>query len=260
MNAIPSLWRLGLVLTALATPLAAKDWSENLELKLRMGMNAGSLVTDLSDNKTFGMAIGTAFDLSDTQAITVELGFDYLPGRGKDILPASGTPVFYNQNGTVISSYNGNPLFLQVSDSNGSADSRRRSAQGISLRGGYRQAIPSVPGLSWQAGLSLDRYKSTNEFVGNIVPVYKDGDEVSNISDNSYEGWAYSRQRAVLSPGAYAGVAYQFQDEYKVEFNVRNVGVGIMNHTPLAYTGRTASFDTSTSRGFLFELSMAVKF
>jgi len=41
---------------------------------------------------------------------------------------------------------------------------------------------------------------------------------------------------------------------------VRNVGTGVMDFSPLAYTGRPEAFSNRTSRGFVFELSLNVKF
>lgn len=247
------------VACAVACAASASAGEPNFDIKIRGGLT--TMQKDIHDNKAFGVAFGAVFPLWKGAGIAVDLGYDYLPSRGWDGLPAANAPIYYNQSGTVISAGpNGNPLFVQAARTNGSADSRKTGLEGFSIRGGYIAEIPALPGLSWQAGLSLDRYKSSNQFVGNAVPVYMNGTTVTNLGGNAYEGWAISHQRSALNLGVYGGLVYQVHENHKLEFNVRNIGFGTQEYHPLAYTGKAAELADKNGRGFVFEVGLTVKF
>lgn len=258
MRSSTALTRLALLgAMALAGARLSAD-GPDLDLKVRAGLN--TMQKDLHDNKAFGLAVSATFPLWKDAGLMVDFGYDYLPGRAWDALPDPKAPIWYNQGGTILTTGpNGSPLFLQAAQSNGSADSRKTGFEGFSVRGSYLAPIPAVSGLSWHAGLSLDRYKSSNQFVGNAVPVYKDGSSVKNLGSNAYEGWALSRKRAALQLGLHAGVVYQVQENHKLEFNIRNIGYGLQDFQPLAYTGRAAQLSDKNGRGFVFEVGLTVK-
>jgi len=246
-------------------PLMAQLSIPEVELKLRVGKIAGDLSQDLHDGKLFGLGLGAAFAFSNGAAITADLGYDYLPGTGFDALPDRNSPIYYTQKGVVSSNFtdlNGvaHRLFVQPAQSYGSFDSRKRSIEGFSLRVGYKAPIPVMEDFSWQAGLSLERYKAKSELTGNIVPNYLDAQgKVQNLGVNEYEGWAYSRERVSTNLGAYAGVAYQMQPDFKLEFNVRSIGYRYLDYAPLAYTGQTGRLYDRTGRGLAFEFALAIK-
>lgn len=246
--------------------LAAVAWAvstaraegPDFDLKLRTGLT--TMQKDMHDNKAFGVAVGATFPLWQSGALVVDFGYDYIPGRGWDALPDKTAKIWYSQNGTVISSGpNGSPLFVQVAQTNGSADSHKTGYEGFSARFAYLAPVAALKGLSWQAGLSLDRYKSSNQFVGNAVPVYMDGTTVKNLGSNAYEGWAISTNRSTLNAGVFAGLVYQVHENHKLELNIRNIGYGIQDFQPLAYTGRAAQLSDKNGRGFVFEFGLTVK-
>jgi len=264
MKALQKLAHLGVALTAFSLSLTAMDLNPDLDLKIRTGLTAGTITKDLQDNKALGLAVGATFKITETGSITVDLGYDYLPGRETDGLPSSAAPIWYNF-GTaaapnIQNNFNGHPLFVAPGNGNGSADSHKCGFEGFSLRVGYLAPLPWLQQLSWRAGLSLDRYKSTNQFVGNLVPLYTDAEgTVQNLGADAYEGWAYSRQRNAFNVGCFAGLTYQVHENHKVEFTVRNVGYGVMSYQPLAYTGKAAQLSDKNGRGWVFELGLTVK-
>lgn len=253
----------------LAQPLAAQGWLQvNPEFKIRSGLTAGTVAQDLQDNKTFGFAIANTFQLSEGKGISVELGYDTFTGNHRDSM-RSGGPVYYNLNGTVISAdpASGAPLYLRPNES---TDSRSRRMEGFGLRVSYVNRIPGLPGLSWQAGLSLDRYKSSSEFLIDLRPFYSDanggvhsltGYEGVDSAGNritSHEGYANQAARTVFTFGAHAGLVYQLSPEFKLEGNLRNIGYGVKDYAPLAYTGKPASLSDKNGRGFVFEIGLSM--
>jgi len=239
-------------------PLAAQD----LDLKVRAGLTAGSITDRLNDNKTMGFAVSHSYPLGRGASLVAELGYDYTPGRGTDALPNSGTPVYFRQaDGTVVSNGPGGaPLFLQVGQSNGSLHQTLRKMEGFSLRGSYRAELPWIEKCTWQVGLSLDRIKSRNQSMGNIVPVYKDaGGAVKNLGATAYEGWALLEERTAVNLGVHAGLSYQLHENHRLEVNVRNIGYGLRDYTPLAYSGKKAESRDLNGRGFVLEVGLTVK-
>jgi len=254
----------GLALGLAHISLMAQLPIPEVELKLRVGKTAGDLSRDLHDGKVFGLGLGASLALSNGAAVTADLGYDYLPGTGFDALPDRNRPIFYLRQGNVISSVTdadgAHRLFVQPAQSFGSFDSRKRSIEGFSLRLGYKAPIPAMADFSWQAGLSLERYKAKSELTGNIVPNYLNAKgQVKNLGVNEYEGWAYSRERVSTNLGGYAGVAYQMQPDFKLEFNIRSIGYRYLDYAPLAYTAQAGRLYDRTGRGFAFEFALAIK-
>lgn len=249
---------LGLVLAGALLPLAAQEY----DLKVRTGLTAGTLAERLHDNKMLGLALSGTYPLGNGAALVAELGYDYLPGRGKDALPASGSAVYFRQaDGTVVSTApGGQPLFLQIGKTNGSLQQTLRKMEGFSLRASYQARLPWMEKMTWHAGLSLDRMKSRNQSMGNIVPVYKDASgAVKNLGVNAYEGWALLEERSTVQIGVHAGLGYQLHENHRLEVVVRNVGQGLREYTPLATTGKKAESRDLNGRGFVFEVGLTVK-
>lgn len=255
----------------LALPLAAQDGSLlNPQFKIRSGLTAGTLSKDMRDNKTFGFALANTFSLGDGKGITVELGYDIFPGNTKDCLRTPGT-VYADVPGYGIVSKDpatGNPLILRPSES---TDSRANKMEGFGVRASYQSPIPGISGLSWQAGLSLDRYRSSSEFLIDLRAIWVDaaGNWHSMTRYNprdpngntiaAHEGYAAQSNRTVISVGAHAGLAYQFSKEFKLEGNIRNIGYGVRDYTPLAYSGQPGTLSDKNGRGFVFEIGLSMK-
>ena len=262
-------WRLLLASAAiLAQPLAAQDGSSlNPEFKIREGLTAGTLAKDLMNNETFGFALANVFPLKDGRSLSVELGYDVFAGANRETLHTQG-PVYFDLNGTVVSAdpTSHTPLYLSQARS---TDTRSFKMEGFSVRVNYQAPVPGVEGLSWQAGLSLDRYKSSSEFMIDLIPVYDLNGGAHSLtsylpSDGSgtritaNEGYANQVPRAVFTVGAQAGLVYQISKELKVEANVRNLGYGLKNYTPLAYSGTTATLSDKNGRGNVFEIGFSM--
>lgn len=246
---------LGLVLASALLPLAAQEY----DLKVRVGLNAGSIVQDLRDNKALGLAAQATFPLGASSALTAELGYDYMPGRGKDRIPERAGQTLYAQTpgGVVTTGPNGKPLQVLIDRNLGSRDIARRSFEGFSLRGAYRAALPVFEGLAWQAGLSLDAYRSDNEFGGATRPVYVGND--GKLATIGGESWVENHERKAFTVGAFAGLVYQLHPNHKLEFNVRNIGYGLKDFKPFTYTGRKGEVVDANGRGWVFECALSVK-
>jgi len=249
------LLRYGLVLApVLALPLAAQDSPLSFDMKMRAGLMSGAMQKDHFDNKAMGFGLAATYSLGGTKAVTAELSFDLMPGRHHDVMPTGGT-IWVMQDGAPVN-INDTP---NTFDFIHSYDDRKESCQGFSLRLGYTDALPFLEGLSWQAGLSLDRYKPKSEFKYTFIAWGPpDADGVRKLAE-WYEGGTFVAEGAKIVPGAFVGVKYAFDKEMGVEFNIRNIGAAHNNFTPFTYTGKAAQLDSSTSRGFVFEIALSVK-
>jgi hypothetical protein len=251
------LLRYGLVLVpALVLPLAAQDKPLSFDMKIRAGLTTGAIQKDHFDNKAMGFGLATIYPLGGTKAVTAELSFDLLTGRHHDVLSTSGA-VWVNPANPVTTNgttpYVLNPTY--------SYDDRKESSQGFSLRLGYTDALPILDGLSWQAGLSLDRYKPKSEFKYTFiaVPTPPKVTQADGTLVVPYEGGTFVASDPKLVPGFFVGVKYSFDKEKGLEFNIRNIGAAHYDFTPFTYTGKAARLDSSTSRGFVFEIALSVK-
>jgi hypothetical protein len=265
-----TLWPLLLAGAAfLAQPLSAQSWLQFApEFKIQSGLSTGALTKDRDDNQVFGFAVANAFKLDNGSSFSVELGYSVLPGATPERLRTSGT-VYYNANGTVYSAdpKTKAPLFLRVNDS---TDTRSHKMDGFSLRGAYISPIASVKGLSWQAGLSLDRFKTINEFIIDLRPMYLDanggahsmtsydGFDATGTQITAHEGYANSVTSTQLTVGVQAGLIYQLNKDFKVEGTLRNVGYGAKDYTPLAYSGKPGTLSDKNGRGFIFEVGLSL--
>ena len=165
-----TLTRTLLLLAAMAgTSLLAADQPDLFDLKLHAGLKSGELQKDHLDNKAMGFAIGARHPWGKGQ-LTAELSFDILPGQATDTMPTSGA--VYGPGGAVADPVSHNAYFLRPNES---IDWRKESSQGFSLKGGYAAAVAGWQGLSWQAGLSIDAYKTSSEFTGTLRPMVYTG-------------------------------------------------------------------------------------
>ncbi|MDP2875072.1 MAG: hypothetical protein Q8O00_02740 [Holophaga sp.] len=251
------LLRYGLVVVpVLMLPLAAQDKPLSFEMKMRAGLTTGALQKDHFDNKAMGFGVAASYPMGKTAAVTAELSFDLLPGRHRDVMPAGGT-VWVNPANPVTTTgstpYTLNPTY--------SYDDRKESSQGFSLRLGYTDSFPVLEGLSWQAGISLDRYAAKSEFKYTFiaVPTPPAVTQPDGTAVVPYEGGTFVAGGTKIVPGLFVGVKYAFAKDKGLEFNIRNIGAAHNHFIPFTYTGQAARLESSTSRGFVFEFALSVK-
>ena len=151
------------------------------------------------------------------------------------------------------------PYFLRVNES---LDLRKESAAGFSLRIGYAARAGWWEGLAWQAGLSLDGYKTSSECTGTLRPMVLSGNAPVQVKDSQgqayYEGFAFVANGTKLAPGAYLGLRQKLSDDFALELSLRNFGAKHYDYRPTTYTGQPATLDTSTHRGFAIEFALAL--
>lgn len=249
------------LLWALASPaLLAGDQGMTYDLKVRVGLKGGDLQTKHADNKAFGFALSIRRPLGGGQ-LTGELSFDIFPGQNRDTMPTSGA--VYAPAGAGLGTSDPithNPYFLRPNES---LDLRKESSQGFSLKGGYAAPLPWAEGLSWQAGLSLDAYKTSSEFTGTLRPMVLVGTIPTQVVDSAnrkyYEGFAQVAKGKALSPGVYVGLRQQLSEDFALEVNLRNIGLKHYDYRATTYTGGPATTEGSTVRGFVVDFSLSLK-
>ncbi len=261
MTIIHNLKRSALRITLLGTiSLGAAENPDSYELKLRAGVKAGDIQTVHADNKAVGFAVGTRRPMG-SGFLTGEISFDLLPGQARDAMPV-GRAVYAPAGAGLgtASPATGNPYFLRPNES---IDLRKESSQGFSIKGGYAAALSWNEGLTWQAGLSLDAYKTSSEFTGTLRPMVLVGTSPTQVLDAQgrkyYEGFATVAQGKVLAPGFYVGLRQELGNDFAVEVNLRNVGTKHFDYRATTYTGQPATTESSTIRGFILDFSLSLK-
>jgi hypothetical protein len=261
MTIIHTLKRPALLIALLGTiPLGAAENPYSYELKLRAGLKTGTIQTDHADNKAMGFAVGTRRPMG-AGFLTGEVSFDILPGQARDAMPIGKS--VYAPAGTGLgtaSPTTSNPYFLRPNES---IDLRKESSQGFSVKGGYAAPLTWNEGLTWQAGLSLDAYKTSSEFTGTLRPMVLVGASPTQVLDAQgrkyYEGFATVAQGKVLAPGFYVGLRQQLAEDFALEVNLRNVGMKHFDYRATTYTGQPATTESSTIRGFILDFSLSLK-
>lgn len=241
-----------------SAPAFAADETTPFEFKLRAGLTAGTLRQDQGDNKAFGFGLAVREPFG-KGFLTGELSYDILPGRARDTMPTTG-PVYAPSGAALgVAGPSGSPYFLRANES---LDLRKESASGFSLKGGYSAPLGLFQGLSWQAGLSLDFYRTSSEFTGTLRPYVTTGGVPAQVLDAKgqkyYEGFAIVQHGSVLSPGIYLGLRQSLGEDFSLELNMRNFGARHYDYRATTYTGRPAYMDASTHRGFIFEVCLAM--
>jgi hypothetical protein len=248
---VPLVWVLVLGASA---PLSAQQPS--LDFKIHAGLTGGTLRKDLGDNQMFGLGFQGTYPLQGKGALTFEADFDVLEGRWHDATPGGG-PVYYNPASPVASS-SGQPLVL---DPNSSIDIRKESQQGFTFRFGYTNALPWIEGMTWQAGLSLDAFKTSSEFTGTLIPLDATTQSPmppTGTEDSYYEGWAFVKKKAKPGIGAFVGVGTTLIDNVRLELNMRTNSYTHYDYRPFTYTGRPAALESSQRMGLVFEVALAM--
>ncbi len=224
----------GLVLVAgSVSTLGAADLPLNPGVKFRFGVTGGALHEDMNKNAMVGISITADLATWGQSAIFGELGYMTMNGDNKTMeFGAAGTQF---PGGLVQAST--------------SADTRRNSLNGFTLRGGFRS--PLVWGWNYQAGLTFDSLKYTQEALGQLV-----GTGPGGIN----ESIAAKPTENKLNVGAFAGLHRPFGESFSFEVNVSTVGYSSVNYMPRVYTGVAAASETKTRRGYMLDIALGMKF
>ncbi len=218
-------WRwlsLGLCACAAAT-LHAQAGSFSGGVKVRAGVCVGDVQKDMQANKVTGMGLEFGYKLTASTAVFGELAYlNFASTDYWNTLPAAATTAT-------------------------SVDLRKNRLEGFLVRGGYRSAFGPA-GLSWQAGLDIDRFKSRQEVSGQIVV------------GTTTEGLAVTPESTKVNIGLFAGLHYDLGDSATLECNLVSIGYGKVNWVPRSYSGTTPAAETTSRRGFVCEVAVGFKF
>jgi hypothetical protein len=225
----------GLVLVAgSVSTLGAADLPFNPGVKFRFGVVGGALQEDLNKNQMVGFSLTADLMTWGSSTLFGELTYTTISGDQKTAmfkeLKDGGSPF---PGGTV-----------EVNDS---ADTRKNGLAGFGLRAGYR--APLAWGWNYQAGLTLDSLKYTQEALGYLTPTVEANESIATKCTTNK-----------LNVGAFAGLHRPFGD-FSFEVNVSTVGYSSINYVPRVYSGlATATTETSTRRGIMLDIALGLKF
>jgi hypothetical protein len=127
-----------------------------------------------------------------------------------------------------------------------SVDIRRDPVEGLGLGFGYRSRI--IEDLSWQAGISLDWLKSTQEVTGQLTV------------GATREGLSYTPTTSKIKPGAFAGVQWTVSKNMYLETNLTYVAFQQVNYVPKAYSNVAAHTETKSVGKVLLEVNCGFRF
>lgn len=197
--------------------------SFDMGFKVKAGLTSGNLADDMQSNKLMGLGVTAEWGLSDKASLIGELSYTSMPG----------TDYFYPMPSTVTLAT--------------STDRRKNSLEGFSLRGGYRAPLLDW-GWSWQAGLSLDRFKSRQEVSGQLT-----------VGANT-EGLANTPEKTSINIGAFAGLRTTLSEDFSFEVNVLSLGYKQVNWVPQSYSGAPATATDRSRRAFALEVALGFRF
>ena len=240
---------------------AADPKGLDFAVKFKAGTTMGNLKEDTRDRKLMGLSFAGSWGLGNGGSLIGELGYSYFGGREYDAMKRSGT--FYYNTSAPSSTYTGIPVTLIIvnpsgtPNANGSADARRNKLEGFGARFGYSRTFSGT--WSWQAGLSLDKYKFRQEVAGTLRPVYMVGTTVTVVPGGYYEALSATPEASKLNLGAFAGVKTAIGENFSFEVNLLSIGYTQVNWVPFTYSGTPAAATTSTRRGLGLEFAFGLK-
>lgn len=239
-------------------PAMAQVADLDLSLKVRVGTTAGTIARTNDNHTVYGLGVMGSLPWMGG-SLDVELAYDAFSGRRKDNTKVGG-PVYYNP-ASPTTTYNGQTLFLSPKSS---LDTRKHGFQGFGVRAGYSAPFALLEGWRWQAGVSLDRYKTNYEVLMTLVPVYGTGTGTAvppapGTTAQYYEGLAQTRTSTKLTPGTYIGLRRTLADNFTFDVNLRTVGFSQVDYAPFTYTGKPAAYSESTKFGYAIEVGFGLK-
>ncbi len=167
------------------TCLGARAESPDFSMKFR-----GYMGTEIKDGVRNGLGVGfnVGLPVFSTGKVDVELGYQYFTGKAtRQAIPAN--------------------TFGSTTDN--SVNYQKLNVGGFALRGMYSQPF-LLEGLRWQAGVSVQRLKSTMDAVG----------DMRNATNARVGGWTTSPEKSAVTVSPIAGVSYAFNEAGALELNL----------------------------------------
>jgi len=229
-------------------------------LRTRVGLTAGDIQTTHFDNKIFGFGLEVRKDnipflpglFSNGQALSVEVAWEYVPGRTYSVL---------------------RPIGGEALSTRDNLDARKEYGQGFSYKLAYNAPFKWLHDTEWFAGISLDMHSVRTEVdymiyhpsaPGNPSLYPGTGWPVNFPEDDRYQGDTFVEQSTAIVPGIFAGFRYQLNQGVFGEVTLRNFGMRNHDFTPGIYLDSGSDrvkgkMDSGTSRGWSIEFSFSVK-
>jgi len=222
--------------------------------KIRGGLTAGDIQTTHFDNKVLALAAEVRREMfGPGRALSLELGWEYVPGRHHDIYPWGENP------------WGLTPRY--------SFDNRKEYGNGFTLRLAYNAPLPEfgssavrdvLKDIEWFGGIGFDRHKVRSEvnYYFNFTP------NEATPAPGRYDGGTFVKEGGQFVPGAFAGLRYHFNEDLGFELSVRNFGMWHLDYTPSTYqynavppveSRGTGTSKTGTTRGFAIEFALTLK-
>lgn len=185
------------------TCLGARAESPDFSMKFRgyMGTKAEAGVQN-----GLGIGFNVGLPVFTTSKVDVELGYQYYTGKPKTLgIPANAFGSVVDQSGDTTA-----PTYLYAS-----TNYQKLNVGGFHLRGMFSQPF-LVEGLRWQAGLSVQRLKSTMDAVGDMRT---EGVVSGRPASVRVGGWATSPEKTAVTVSPIAGISYAFNEAGGLELN-----------------------------------------
>ena len=213
------------------------------ELKLRTGFGLTTAVSsdatsgnDHLARRTIGAGLNFGYQFG-KHSISAELGYQYKPGD-QYLVDVTQSP---------------RTTGLGAPDPTNSADSRRNSLQGVTLRLSYEQALDAE--WSLRGGLQLGGGKYRHEYIADV----SDGTPIAHTYRNTYNGTP-TKTSMPMSP--FLGASYRINPASALELNLVSVAyTSIYNaHILQANSHGAEALQETNRRQLHFEIGYVIRF
>jgi outer membrane scaffolding protein for murein synthesis (MipA/OmpV family) len=233
---------------AIGSGLAAQD----APLTFGVKAGAGAVVSNSGDQNAranVNLAFFSEYKLAGSSSVFGELKYRSFRAMYHEVTQFGAG---YTLNGTYVvpnaSSTPAVPGIVMAS----SVDVRRDPVEGLGLGFGFRSKI--TENLAWQAGVTVDWLKSTQEVTGQITV------NTGVTATTTREGLSYTPTSEKVKPGAFVGLQWNLSRNLFVETNLSYVAFQQVNYVPMSYTGVAAHTETKNVGKTLFEVNCGFRF
>jgi hypothetical protein len=221
--------------------------------KPRYGTTFGNIKTDTKMDQSLGLGIEGRYALTGSSWIVGELVYEYYPGKEYDNTQLTG-PVYVPSGSSYVTGDANGAYVLKPASS---VDSRKAYMAGMSARVGYEAMFSTE--WSWQAGITVDFLKYTEEVSGALTPLTSSGTRIPLPSGYYYESLAVTPHKVSPGVGAFAGVKYMISHDFSLEFNAVSMGYSTQYYNPTTYSGEAPSVSKESRHGFGLEVAFGLK-